>query len=170
MTKPIKPVGKAAIPLFSVDPRSGWFELQQVDLTQIPQLAVYWVRLVDIGGSPISISRMLGNDDCGLLYIGRTQSTTSFRIADLLEDLKSPNARPKHGIGKKFWDTRFLDRLRNGERCQVGWDALTSYLDKSGKEVADIIRERDLLQGYFKLYAELPPFNRVLPGFLKDRK
>lgn len=150
------------------DPKSGWSEIGDVDLKALPNLATYYVRLVDATGAPVLIGRLLRPDDRGLLYIGMTQAEGPGRIKGLIEDVRKPSAKPRHGLGKKLWRTRLIQRLRDGQSLQVGWTVHASRKDAEGRERAGQIDERDAIQSYFTLHGELPPLNHQLPGFLSD--
>lgn len=153
--KAIKPVGRAQNASIGTDPCSGWLNLSDSKAPKPPATAVYRVRLVDKNSVPIPIGRLLGEDQRGTLYIGRTHCSRGSRILKLINDLQHPNANLKHGMGKKLWRTRFRERLGASETLQVGWDIPLSNIDcVSGKERGDQILERDLLQQYCVQYAE----------------
>lgn len=138
---------------------TDWIDIERAELKQGPlnDFGVYEIRAVNSKGQPIPISRLVGVDRLGCLYVGRsgfrhqkTRRTIANRIKEFL--------RGPHSGGTTY--ARAKTTLQQGQkfsshRLQVR--AIFLPDDKIELE------ESKALYGYFRRHAELPPCNSALP-------
>jgi hypothetical protein len=142
-----------------MDRWSDWIDIELAKSQHglLSDFGVYQIRVVTPSGEPISISRMVGVDSLGILYVGRSgyrhqrsKRTVANRIREFL--------RQQHSGGVTY--ARAKDTLQRASqfsdhRLQVRAMFLPD-------EEIDA-KESGILRDYFSRHGELPPCNSQLP-------
>jgi hypothetical protein len=141
----------------------NWTDWIDIDLAkskrgQFNNFGIYEIRVVDSRGQPIPISRLIGVDYPGVLYIGRsglrnqkTKRTIANRIQEFLRQ-KNHSGGITYARAKKILQQ---EKKFSGHRLQVRAIFLADEEIKS--------KEAKVLRDYFSIHAELPPCNSALP-------
>lgn len=111
---------------------------------------IYVLSCLDEEGNEIPISRLLGIDPSGVLYIGMASSFLD-RVIDLKKSLSPKHASRAHECGARYKEHQGISSSFSYERLQVN-------LIGSSEPRAT---EREALQSYMTKFGELPPLNRV---------
>ncbi|PAP79486.1 hypothetical protein B1759_14275 [Rubrivirga sp. SAORIC476] len=109
----------------------------------------YVVRAVDEAGQPFRVSRLLGTDETGVLYIGKAKVFGS-RVVHLRKCVLPKFKTSNHAVAYKL-DNHDGIRSAFPPECMVV--DLYGDQDPRGKEKA-------LLLEYFYAFGESPPFNK----------
>ena len=100
--------------------------------------------------SPIKINRFLGNDEDGVLYIGKANCFLD-RVANLKKSI-SPNYKSSsHECGSRY---------KSSEKIKSKFPFDKLYVQLSGSS-NPLELEKKYLKKYEDKFGELPPFNRV---------
>jgi len=116
-------------------------------------LGIYQIRAVTSSGKPIPVSRLVGVDPIGILYIGRSGFSSGRSIANRIGEF----VRQQHSGGITYATAKeVLDKSSAYSRhsLQVRVKVLSTK-----KEIESA--ESRTLQEYFSKYGELPPCNSV---------
>lgn len=100
----------------------------------------------------MSISRVLGVDTEGVLYIGKTAAGLG-RIGDLVKSLSPTHKSEGHHAGLRYAKNPKLAQMFPFERLCV------SFTPADYPAVA----EREMIQDYFQKFGEVPPLNANEP-------
>ena len=114
------------------------------------QGGAYVVHATTADGAPMSVGRVLGDDQLGMLYIGRGKSFRS-RVAFLSHTLRNSHFKKKHEFVRRY-------NRHPGLESRFRSELLMVKLYPSPDPVAE---ERRLLNDYFNEFGEVPPFNRA---------
>jgi len=109
---------------------------------------VYILRCGD--DKPISISRLLENDESGTLYIGKANSFIN-RVAELKKSISPKYSSDSHECGARY-------KLHTGISNNFPFEQL--YLNLIASDDPRTT-ESNLLKEYEEKFGELPPLNRV---------
>ena len=96
----------------------------------------------------MKIGRLIGIDEKGVLYIGKS-SNLSLRIRQLKNDLAGESKN--HTIGRKFDESK---KLRDFIPVNC---IIVEYKEYPISELSK--QENKLIDSYFKKYGEVPPLN-----------
>jgi len=112
-----------------------------------------------------SINRLVGSDETSLLYIGSTMESNGLlkRIRDFFDSATNQNSKgepsPAHSAGK-FYQMYVKSHLGNAiDVLEFEFDIKNSEIDAKNEETLQ-------LEGYLRIYGELPPLNRQLPKII----
>ena len=118
----------------------------------------FWKNIPDVGGvynihcfkgkKPITINRVLGIDNQGILYIGKSDNLRE-RLRMLWRVLNPNLKATAHTFGSKFNDNKKLK-----EAFPLNSLFIKYQVSKESKKL-----EKDLLDQYFQNFGEVPPFN-----------
>jgi hypothetical protein len=145
---------------------SEWSEWQ--DISSIKDSAkeigkfpgVYMIRLADSAGQPITISRLFGDDDGGLLAIG--ESVDLARRIKEFHNAYTAGTFGRHSVGDRLFlilvcqYSSFKTASQNNSTVQF-------RVMKLSDKVEAQTEEEKLLKNYFKEHGELPPLNGNMP-------
>jgi hypothetical protein len=137
---------------------SDWLIFGKTQLRLIPKKhGIYEFRCVDENRSPISVSRLKGEDPRGVVYIGSSVNLKK-RINGFWKTIQNRN-ESRHAAGWTYCSFRY-DTVFPPERLQFRY-----------KLVIDTVRnEFDLLLEYRKRFMDLPPLNSTPPPYPRDWK
>ena len=119
---------------------------------------LFWKNIPEVGGvyhiycykgkKPITINRVLGIDNQGILYIGKSDNLRE-RLR-MLRRVLNPNLKATaHTFGSKFNDNKKLRKAFPLKSLFIKYQ-----VSKESKKL-----EKDLLDQYFQNFGEVPPFN-----------
>ena len=111
---------------------------------------VYFLFCFDADNSIVPISRLLGNDVEGVLYIGMATSFLN-RVIELKKSLSPEHISSSHECGARYKSHKAISQQFPYERL-----AVKLFTSDNPREA-----ERDFLQKYYAEFGELPPFNRA---------
>lgn len=111
---------------------------------------VYKIYLFS-GTMPIHISRMCGIDQTGLLYIGSSKNSISYRLKCFLRSMSKERLQNNHSAGVKVMNSAILtDFIKQG-------DLYFDFTPKNKDSAHDAeIKEID---NYRAKFGEVPPLN-----------
>lgn len=146
---------------------NNWTDWIDIDLAKskrgpLNDFGVYEIRAIDSKGVPIAISRLVGVDDLGVLYIGRsgyrhqkTERTIANRIREFLRQTHSGGVTYERARQTLSQSQKFSDHRLQVRAMFVPDEKIDST-------------ERTLLHNYFSKHGEVPPCNSVLPKSEND--
>jgi hypothetical protein len=108
---------------------------------------VYKIQCIQ-NKKPIKINRVLGIDDQGILYIGKSVNLRE-RLRILKRSLNQKTKVTGHTFGKKYFENKKLEKIFPLNSLYV------SFITTSEPKT----RETELLNKYFAKFGEVPPFN-----------
>lgn len=117
----------------------------------------YRVFVVDQNQNPISLSRFIDSDDKGTLYIGKAARFVN-RAIDLKKSTDPKYKSSGHEFGVRFKELLALSKDKEFIPNKLRYENLFIELIVSENPAE---KEKFLLNSYFELFGELPPFNRV---------
>jgi len=134
---------------------SGWTCWKNInEYKGCGDIYVYKIRLIR-DGEPVKIGRFLGEDESGLIYIGKRPTKKNDRLKEFKRILeKNSHLAANHSAAKRYLSIKC--KIENKFcRCQVQYSyrKLCSKCEASNKE-------KELLMCYFEKYGEFPPLNR----------
>jgi hypothetical protein len=146
---------------------SNWTDWIDIDLAKSNQgplndFGIYEIRVVDSKGQPVPISRLVGVDSVGLLYVGRsgyrwqkTHRTVANRVGEFI--------RQQHSGGITY--ARARETLQKTKRFSDHCLQIRGmFLPDKEIDLAEI----KVLRNYFSEHAELPPCNSAFPRAAKS--
>ncbi len=137
---------------------TDWYDLEPhkaVPAEFETSFGIYRIRVVDTNGRPFVLGRMLGSDDSGLVYIGRSGEreaggrTVGWGLKEWIS--RGHSGANTYDRAKKVFSGGFVNH-----RLQV------SALFLPVNEV--ISREAQEIESYRMTFGEPPPFNSNTPG------
>jgi hypothetical protein len=130
---------------------SHWVSLKTINLSSIPHSSgVYQIRWA-IEGKPRAICRAGGDDNSGLLYVGKSKALR-VRIRTFWRDII--NKTEHHTAGYTYFYYGFEKKFKP-EQLEVRWVELSE--DKMDEW------EDEILEDYAGKYLDKPPLNIELP-------
>jgi hypothetical protein len=131
----------------------AWHSIENIhhDIDVLHKQGLYQIRMVSPSNKPFRIPRLVGVDDGGIIYIGKSVELRT-RIGNFYSG--------KHSGGGMY----NLVRLKLGRhRPYKNYLLQYRYMKISDEKVMEDT-ERNVLRRYFRKYCELPPFNSTVPG------
>jgi hypothetical protein len=129
-----------------------WQAIEEIyhDVDLLRKKGLYQIRMVDKENVPISIPRIKGIDSSGILYMGK-----SIRLRPRIEAFWGG----RHSGGGFYY--RAYRRLRKYKPYK---EHSLQFRVMAVAESDVTVKERSMLQRYFRQFCELPPFNSTVPG------
>ena len=133
--------------LYAISPKSMWHEINhEFGKTG----GVYVLKcIIENNNLPITINRLLANDEQGILYIGKANCFTD-RIADLKKSISPDYSSDSHECGSRY---------KSNKNIQKSFPYEFLHIELIGSENPRQA-ESTLLQKYEPIFGELPPLNR----------
>jgi len=154
-----------------------WHEIDRAHLDERNCFGIYQIRMVDKVGRPIPISRIVGIDEEGVIYIGRSGPKKPRTLAQRIREFQ----KGAHSGAKTY-------RLMN-ENCESFKHLYSSHRLQyramhlqASEDITNIIKQKEALIGedfsyrtkielmegvavinYVNRYGELPPCNSSFP-------
>lgn len=130
-----------------------WINIENVyhDIDLLDKQGLYQIRMVNTFNNPLPIPRLVGIDESGIIYIGK-----SVELRTRIENFYCG----RHSGGGMYNLVRLQLRRHtpyNGYMLQYRCMKITDEQIMKKTEV-------NLLRRYFRKYCELPPFNSTIPG------
>ncbi len=134
---------------------SSWVKIEEAKSKKgrFNQLGIYQIRVVSSSGEPIAVSRLVGVDPLGIVYIGRSGYDANRSIATRIGEF----VKQHHSGGMTYARAK---RILKKEPRFSGHCLEVSVLFLSDKAAIESAESRTLLR-YFAEYGELPPCNSV---------
>ncbi len=131
-------------------------EWRNINDSAEPNPAVYKIRLLGKDKKPIVISRWLGKDSKGIIYIGQNGNMEKRRIRFIKGFDSGGTLKNKIGHPAGNW-IHILNKL-NVTHIELK-NLEYSYCETEEPEQF----EREIIGKYVEIYGELPPFNSSFP-------
>lgn len=140
---------------------SVWYDITSTKhvLGNERQCGVYEIRLADSTRQAIPVGRLLGNDPCGLLGIGKSVNL-SRRISDFNRAHLKGSLR--HSGGSRLFLVWVLHYSPIAASHNVN-SIVQFRVAKVKNNVKAETAEEALLKRYFYKFGELPPLNSTMP-------
>jgi len=131
----------------------AWHSIENIrhDIDVLHKQGLYQIRMVSPSNKPLPIPRLVGVDNGGIIYIGKSVELRT-RIGNFYSG--------KHSGGGMYNLVRL--KLRR-HKPYKNYLLQYRYMKTSDEKVMENT-ERNILRRYFREYYELPPFNSTVPG------
>jgi len=153
---------------------SSWESIEQAKFKERGYFGIYQIRVVDGVGVPLSVGRIVGVDQEGVIYIGKAGPVQT--LAKRIHKFESVSklGKAKHSGGETYillkMKLLFSDHTFKNHKLQykvVHLDTDRIEPELSGQENFKLKIEKEeinALADYFIKYGELPPCNSIFPG------
>jgi hypothetical protein len=150
---------------------TAWDDIEQAKPKELDFFGIYQIRMVNEGGHPLTVNRIMGVDGEGLIYIGKAgpKRTLGSRIRRFVK--VSQWAKARHSGGETYVllsvNLIRLEHAYRKHRVQYrvmrvgGVGSQTGGQETLRQKIEE--EESKALADYFHKYGELPPCNSSFP-------
>jgi hypothetical protein len=156
------------------DSWTDWDKIENARENEKGYYGIYRIRLSDIANRPFRAKRLNGNDEEGIIYIGRARPMYSLakRVGQFQK--MANEVKGNHSGAETFSLTRMILETTFGNNSCNNLEYSVIHMndnnpltnsgetDKLKKEIEE--KEIEVLAQYFSKYAELPPCNSSMTG------